>query len=247
VKLNFIFIRQGYMSDLIIAIVWVLAAGALGFAVSAVFAGIIRMPRMSYLLVYIPISALFIGVFFFTENIHVGSLILHNWIWGLIVTMICAAVVIKNVTAQPSSPRRSGSGVIIDILWPGLAYGVIDGILLSVVPALAILEALSDIPPAAGIWGQIGVRLIALAASCLVAAAYHLGYPEFRGRRVLWPILGNGLISVAYLVTLNPLAAVIPHAVMHVAAIIHGRDTTLQLPPHYGFSSDEGMEFKKSR
>lgn len=235
------------MSEWIVATMWVLAAGGLGFAVSAVFAGLLRMPRPSYLLVYLPVSAVFIVIFFLIAGISPGEAISHNWLWGLVAVVICGAIVIRNVTAQPSSPRRSGAGLIIDILWPGLAYGVIDGMLLSVVPALAVLEAASGTSWATGLGGDIAARTVALAASCFVAAAYHLGYPEFRGRRVLWPVFGNGVMSLAYLVTLNPLAAVLPHAAMHVAAIVHGRETTLQLPPHYGFSPDEGMKFTKKK
>jgi hypothetical protein len=42
-----------------------------------------------------------------------------------------------------------------------------------------------------------------------------------------------------HLFTVNPLAAVLSHPAMHFAAIVHVRETTLQLPPHYGASGDE--------
>lgn len=42
-----------------------------------------------------------------------------------------------------------------------------------------------------------------------------------------------GHLTFAYLLTGNPLAAIIAHVRMHGAAVIHGMGTTMQLPPHY--------------
>ena len=78
------------------------------------------------------------------------------------------------------------------------------------------------------------IALFALFASLAVTAAYHLGYPEFRGPQILGPLIGNGILTGAYLVTGSPLAAVLPHLAMHVAAVLHGMESTMQLPPHYG-------------
>jgi len=52
-----------------------------------------------------------------------------------------------------------------------------------------------------------------------------------------WPLIGNGVLSMAYLLTMNPLAAMLPHIAMHITAMIHGRETTCQVPPHY---ADQG-------
>ena len=81
--------------------------------------------------------------------------------------------------------------------------------------------------------GKICLGFIGLLASFFVTTAYHLGYPEFRGKKVLWPNIGNGVLSLAYILTMNPLAAILPHMAMHVAAMIHGKETTGQVPPHY--------------
>jgi hypothetical protein len=80
---------------------------------------------------------------------------------------------------------------------------------------------------------SFGIAAIAFVASCFVTTVYHLGYLEFRGKKVIWPLIGNGVLSMAYLVTMNPLAAILPHIAMHITAMIHGRDTTGQVPPHY--------------
>jgi hypothetical protein len=60
-----------------------------------------------------------------------------------------------------------------------------------------------------------------------------LGYTEFQGPQVVSPLIGNGVMSLAYLLTMNPLGAVLSHIAMHIAAVLHGISTTIQLPPHY--------------
>jgi len=59
----------------------------------------------------------------------------------------------------------------------------------------------------------------------------HLGYPEFRSPRMLAAMIGNGLVTLAFLLTGSPLAAIVPHVFMHVAAVAHGPESTSQLPP----------------
>jgi hypothetical protein len=77
------------------------------------------------------------------------------------------------------------------------------------------------------------VGAVALAASLAVTAAYHLGYPEFRGVVLAGPLIGNAGFTPAYLATFNPIAPVIGHVAMHMAAVWFAFDTAGQLPPHY--------------
>jgi ammonia channel protein AmtB len=73
----------------------------------------------------------------------------------------------------------------------------------------------------------------ALAGSLVVTAAYHLGYTEFQGVALLPVLLGNAIITVTYLFSGSPLSPIITHVVMHVATVLHGMESTVQLPPHY--------------
>lgn len=67
----------------------------------------------------------------------------------------------------------------------------------------------------------------------VVIAVYHLGYPEFRGYQVLFPVFGVGVMSLAYIITGNPISAVISHIAMHITAVLYGLQTVMQLPPYY--------------
>jgi len=46
-------------------------------------------------------------------------------------------------------------------------------------------------------------------------------------------VVGNAIITSSYFLTGSPLAAILSHVAMHVTAVLHGMETTLQLPPHY--------------
>ncbi|HZT44339.1 MAG TPA: hypothetical protein VFA07_19390 [Chthonomonadaceae bacterium] len=105
--------------------------------------------------------------------------------------------------------------------------------LLSVLPVLATWRTLERQGWTAGWRRRIATGALALTVSLLVIATYHLGYPEFHGLHVLLPVFGCGMLSLAYLLTGNPLPAVLGHIAMHVAAVMHGMESVLQLPPHY--------------
>jgi hypothetical protein len=215
------------------SIIWILSASFLGFAVASIFAGLLKLTRNLYLLIYIPVVAAFFFLFIVINKISLTEILSHNWYWGVIGALLAGAFVIKNVYSQPSSKRSTGFALLTDIAWPGLVYGLMDALLLSVIPVLAIKIALTD-PVWTQNWlGKIGFCIIGLFASFFVTTAYHLGYPEFRGKRILWPNIGNGVLSLAFIITMNPLAAILPHMAMHVAAMIHGKETTGQVPPHY--------------
>ena len=75
--------------------------------------------------------------------------------------------------------------------------------------------------------------MIAILASLLVTTAYHLGYPEYRGKGMIGPVIGNSTMTLGYLFTANPLAAMLSHIAMHIAGVLQGPASVTQLPPHY--------------
>ena len=100
-------------------------------------------------------------------------------------------------------------------------------------PVVAVMNILSEKNLMGNIAGQILVGLFALLASLVVTLFYHLGYHEFRNKSVLFVLLGNTIITLTFILSGNPLAAVLTHTIMHVAAVFRGPETTIQLPPHY--------------
>lgn len=215
------------------SLIWILIASFLGFTVSAIFAGWLKLKRNVYLLIYIPlVTALFIA-FVILNDLNIKEILLINLAWGLLGAFLAGAFVVKNVLSQPSSERQKGLALISDIIWPGFTYGLIDALLLSVLPILAVRLAITNVSSLDNWLSKILFVVLGLLASFFATTAYHLGYPEFRGKRVIWPNVGNGVLSLAYILTLNPLAAILPHITMHIVAMLHGPKTTGQVPPHY--------------
>lgn len=220
-------------------ILWIVIASIIGFSIAEISTGVLKLKRNVFLLFYVPIVSILLFQFIKSNDINTKEVISHNWYWGLLGAALAGIIVIKNVLSQPSSPRNKGAAFFLDILWPGMAYGLIDSLLLSILPILALRLTLTS-----NIWidnwaGRIGFGVLALLASFFITTAYHWGFSEFRGRKIIWPNIGNGILSLAYLITMNPLAAIIPHMAMHVTAMVHGRETTGQVPPHYNDSPEK--------
>jgi len=216
----------GYLS-------WVLVGAGLGFAIAGVFAGLFHLPRNIYLIPYVVIVGVFLYAYARWSRLSLGQCLHHRWGWGLVGAVVVGAFVVQSVLRQPSSPTPSGVELAVDLFWLGVAYGALDGLLLSVLPVLAVREALTKLGWTKNLSGRVGAGLLALVVSMAVIAIYHLGYPEFRGVQLVYPVLGVSVMSLAYIVTGNPIAAVISHVAMHIAAVLHGVETVMQLPPHY--------------
>jgi hypothetical protein len=212
---------------------WVAAAALLGFAVSAFFAGILRLPRSLFLIPYIGLASVFLYSYVSWSGISISSLLRHHWYLGLIGAVLLAMFTVKNVLSQPASARSAGFLLAFDLLWSGVFYGLADALLLSVLPVLATWQAFTLLNWTNNVPGKILVGVIAVIASLLVTVAYHFGYPEYRGGGLVGPSIGNTVMTLGYLLTNNPLAAIFSHIAMHIAGILHGPASVMQLPPHY--------------
>jgi hypothetical protein len=185
----------------------------------------LRLPRRWFLIPYALGTGGLLAAYVAVTGLDVAHLVQHNLIPGLVGGIVTGAILVINVLPQPSSDRGSG----FDLLWAGIIYGVVDGLLLTVMPVVAIWQAFG---PSQSVVAQVGIAILGLLGSIYVTAAYHLGYPEFRGPRVGMAVAGDSIITLAVLLTGNPLAAILSNAMMHVAAVLHGPETTIQLPPH---------------
>lgn len=218
----------------VLNLVWIAAAAALGFAITAIFAGQLRLPRSLFLVVYLVLVLPFLYAFTRWSNLSFIELIRHNWVWGLVGAVLIGAFLVRNILSQSGSPRSQGLSLAFDIAWLGIVYGALDALFLSVLPVLATWQAFSALGWTATVPGKIAVGVIALFASLLVTVAYHLGYPEYRVQgSMMGPSIGNGVMSIGYILTNNPIAAVFSHIAMHIAGVFQGPATVIQLPPHY--------------
>ena len=164
---------------------WVAGAGVLGFAIFRHFCALWRLPRNIYLLPYIGLSSLFLYAALKWSGLSLVELLRHNWFWGLVGAILLAVFTIKNIISQPASARAQGFALGFDILWSGIIYGLVDALLLSVLPVLATWQAFTLLNWTTNWPGKLLASVLAILASLFVTLAYHLGYPEYRGRELL--------------------------------------------------------------
>jgi hypothetical protein len=211
---------------------WLGLAGAVGFAASAVFSGLLHWERTEFVLPYALLVAIFLLAYSRSAGTGLGDLFRRHAVRGLIGGIVTGLILVRGVTAQPPSARPEGRHLLFALGWLGLLYGAIDALLLNVIPVLVVYRSMDA--NTAGSWvSRAGRALAALAASLWVTAAYHLGYAEFQGPALLQPLFGNAIVTLGYLLTGSPVTALTAHVVMHAAAVLHGMESTVQLPPHY--------------
>lgn len=214
------------------SLIWLMGAGILGFFLSELFSNYFKLSRRLFLIPYFTLTIAFLIGFFLVNRIEFGKLFIEQWQVGMLTGIIVGAFLAKTVFARPASRKITGLNYTFDLIWAGLVYGIVDGLFLNVMPVLAVRLAF-PLP----VWrdpflARVVVAALALGASLLVCILYHLGYSEFRNNSMRFVILGNAIITLSFIVSGNPLAAVLSHAIMHVAAVIRGSETAIQLPPH---------------
>lgn len=209
-----------------------LLAAATGFATSFACATLLHLSRVVFVAVWTLVAGGFLWWYVRDQRITPGLQLRRRWLFGVIGGLFIGALLVQGVLRQAGSPAPQGGRLAIALGWLGLVYGTVDALVLSVVPVLAIYGTRSadTLRQPTARW-RFG--LAAMFASLLVTGAYHLGFPEYRGTALTQPLIGNAMITAAYLMTGNPLAAIVSHVVMHGAAVLHGIDTAVQLPPHY--------------
>jgi hypothetical protein len=170
------------------------------------------------------------------SNADWGTFLSYQWLWGLVGAIIAGSLILVMLTRSRRSqaqtftpaPRPEGVRLMGALLWEGLVYGMAEGLLLSVLPVLITWQALSSLHWTQSWYGIILSGIIALGASVVVIVVHHLGYREFRGRKLVFAVAGCAPLSLAYLLTMNPLAAGVGHSILHMGAVL--RD--VELPPH---------------
>jgi len=208
-------------------------ASVLGFAISAFFAGWLKLSRRLFLVPYVTLVSIFLYTFFVLNEIDLVEILTKNWVWGIVIGGLVSIFLVKTVRSQPATRQSTGTTLGFDIAWAGLVYGFIDALFLNVMPVIVVWVGTSQFGWTETITGKIGVGVIGLFASLLVTLTYHLGYPEFRNKSVGLVLVGNTIITFAFLLSGNPFGSIISHTAMHIAAVLQGPETTIQLPPHY--------------
>jgi hypothetical protein len=165
------------------------------------------------------------------ERIDLRTQLRRHWKGGLVFGLVTGALLWLQVFGQPASPRSTGLRLAAELAGYGVIYGLVDALLLSIIPVLT-LYGTQPADLLRNPSGRLRWALAALVGSGMITAAYHAGFAEFRGSALMRPVIGNLIVTLGYLLSGSPLAALLSHVVMHLGAVLHGIESTVQLPPH---------------
>jgi hypothetical protein len=218
------------------AVAWFGVIALCAFLVTWVVTDLLRIRRTPYIGVLAAVTgSLTYGYLAWSGTDAVGF-VRNHWVWGLVGAVVTFGfnlglirlMVRRGTLHAPSGSRLHGWKRAFQVLWEDVVYGAAEGMLLSVLPLLALWQAGDQLGWTTGWGGKVGTGALAFAGSLFVIGVHHLGYREYRGSRMKEPYIGCFGFSLAYLITGSPLAAMLGHMGTHDAMLLHG----FVLPPH---------------
>ncbi len=210
-------------------VAWFALAAGVAFLVPLLGVSVLDLQHDLYYLVYFAAVAVMLIGYVIAEDVDVRRIASHAWPWSLGLGVAVGVVEVVNVLGRDATERPGGAYFAFEILWRGVTYGVVDALLLSVLPGLVSYGILRG--RVGGVAGKLRFTALALPLVLLITATYHLGYPQYRDDGVGQPEIGNTIISLPMLATANPIGSMVAHATMHTTAVVHSYETDVFLPP----------------
>jgi hypothetical protein len=209
---------------------WFAGGNVVAFLVPYLGVSVLDLQHDVFYGTYFAITLAMLAAYARVERIDVPRLITRNWVWSVGVGAPTTAFVMWNVfRTDVGTPRPHGAYFAFELLWRGVGYGAIDALLLTVFPCLVAYSVLRG--HLAGWRGQLRYVALALPLIWAITATYHLGYPQIRQDGLQKPEIGNTIISVPMLATMNPIGSIGAHAAYHITAVTHSYETRNFLPP----------------
>ncbi|MFW5774735.1 MAG: hypothetical protein ACOCW2_00475 [Chitinivibrionales bacterium] len=222
-------------------LLWIPSGLLVGFLAPFLFADLLNLPQDFYYLIYFVIVAAFFGVYVKKTALDLQECITTHIGWAFATGVLGGMVMMQGVLMRPQTAKLEGIVFWWELFWRGFVYGTIDGILLFAFPWLVVWRAFEA--GKRNVFAKIGTSVIALLCIVSITTTYHLGYRDFRSEKIIQPAIGSSISSVPTLLTANPLASVISHIFLHIAAVVHSPYPELFLPPHR--ANEELMNVEK--
>ena len=212
---------------------WIGAAAAIGFAVSAIGAQALHMPRPWIVLVLAVAVGTLVAAYARSNDVDIGALVAHRWLWAIVRGLALGILLVVLVLPDDPTPTSGAPALAASVVWLGVVYGTAEALLVNVLPMMAAWRAFHGAGWTHSLRGKLAAGAFTMLANMTVAAAYNLGFPEFRGAEITGPLSSNLLIGAGFVLAPNPIISIISHVVLHVAAVLAGGEGPVNLPPHY--------------
>jgi len=215
---------------------WYIAWALIVFAVPLIGAGLLELHHDLYLLIYFTVVGTFLASF--VAHTHLdwrGWLRTRLW-WSIAAGAVVGFAIVRNVFSEASMAHPSGSFYWFELAWRGVLYGTVDALSLFVFPATVAYLLLRDSDHRR----RLRFAGLTLVLTMGITAAYHLGYPQFRGSDLVQPEIGAVIATIPTALTGNPVGAIVAHATYHVGANVHTYGSAIYLPPDLNGYAERG-------
>lgn len=209
---------------------WIPLGAAVGFASSYVFGDLLVLPVDLYYLIYFAAVVGFLAFYVWRTGLDLRTWFSRRMLWAVGLGLVGGVVMLQHVLSHAPTETLAGPFLWWAVFWRGLAYGAVDGLLLFAFPWTVVWRAVGA--ERKGLAVRIGAGALAWLAILVVTTAYHLGYADFRSRKIVQPNVGSTIMAVPTLLSANPVASPVTHMFLHVGAVLHCPETELFLPPH---------------
>jgi hypothetical protein len=208
---------------------WFAAAVVVGFAVPFIGSSVLGLQHDLYLGVYFAAVLGLCAAYAAATRLEVRATFTRHWWLGVALGVLFGVALVRNVLSEEATPRPHGAYYVFELIWRGGIYGVIDAMLLTVLPCLVVYRALGG---RLSSWRQrLTYFVVSLVLVVTITAVYHLGFAQYRDDGVRAPETGNVIISMPMLLSTNPIGSIADHAAMHISAVAHSYETEVRLPP----------------
>ncbi|HEX2782739.1 MAG TPA: hypothetical protein VHN36_04075 [Ilumatobacteraceae bacterium] len=215
---------------------WYIAWALIAFVVPLIGAGLLELHHDLYLLIYFTFVGTFLASFAAHTHLDWRGLFRTRLWWSVAAGAVVGFAIVRNVMSEASMAHPSGSFYWFELAWRGVLYGTVDALSLFVFPATVAYLLLRDIDRRR----RLRFAGLTLVLTMGITAAYHLGYPQFRGSDLVQPEIGAVIATVPTALTGNPIGAIVAHAAYHVGANVHTYSSAIYLPPDLNGYAERG-------
>ena len=115
-------------------------------------------------------------------------------VWGVLLGLIFGAFMVQNVLSRPATERFTGPYLAWLIFWRGLVSWGDGRLSSSAFPWMVTWRAFDVERKPVG--KKIALGFLAWLFILVLTTAYHLGYSDFRSKKIIQPNIGNTIISI---------------------------------------------------
>jgi hypothetical protein len=216
-------------SEAVRQLAWFAAACLVAFMVPYLGVTVFDLQHDVFYLAYFAVAIAVVATYVRVERVEAAVVFRQSRRWSLGVGLVVAAFLVLNVLESDATARPRGAYFVFELCWRGIGYGVVDTLLLTILPCFVAFKLLHG--HVAALKGKLRFTALALPLVLAITATYHWGYPQYRQDGLSRPATGNVLISIPTFATVNPAGSVVAHVSQHIAAVTHVYESRVFNPP----------------